>query len=300
MNAEEVHLEVLSRAQVQLYLLRLDLIPEKVTGNKWYKLKYNIRAAREKHKTPLITFGGAFSNHLYAFAIACKAFGLSGVAYVRGDGLDNNNPTLTHLIKSGITLHFVDRTTYRTKHTTEFRRRILKKYPNAWIIPEGGSNHEGFLGCQEILPMELPYDRITVASGTGCTAAGIIKTSSVPVEVYTALKGAFLKQEIENMAGSENQFVFMDKYHFGGFAKTKKVLIDFINSFFNQTGIPLDPIYNGKMMYGILDQVCNNKYPEGYKILAIHTGGLQGILGYNYLHENYPIAIPKEYLNLFQ
>jgi len=300
MIIQEVELESLKKANVKLHILRLDLIPQKVTGNKWFKLKYNIQAAKKHSKNPLVTFGGAFSNHLYAFASACKAFGFSGIAYVRGDGMDWNNPTLTKLVDSKINLHFIDRKTYRIKESPEFKSRILKDYPNAWIIPEGGSNQEGLIGCQEILPRELPFDRITVAAGTGCTAAGIIKTSPVLVEVYSALKGVFLQQEIKNIIGEDNKFLYMNKYHFGGFAKTNKNLIDFINSFYRQTGIPLDPIYTGKMMYGIMEQVNNHIFADGYKILAVHTGGLQGILGYNYLHKDCPIKIPYQDLNLPQ
>lgn len=296
---QEVELDLLSDKKVNLFIKRLDLLEHPVNGNKWYKLKYNIKKARDLELNSLITFGGAFSNHLYAFAKASVAYGFRGIAYIRGDKMDNNNPTLRFLDQSGIEYYFVDRETYRTKSSPEFISAIKQKHPDSWVIPEGGSNREGFRGVKEILDFnESNYDLLCVSAGTGCTAAGIVSMSKTQVQVFPALKGGFMESNIRAYLSEQKPFVVKEDYNFGGFARTNETLITFINEFYNKTGIPLDPIYNGKMMYGILDQIRNGAFKPNTNIMAIHTGGLQGIHGYNYLNPSNKILIPDEALNL--
>jgi 1-aminocyclopropane-1-carboxylate deaminase len=296
---QKIDLGFIDAQGVSLYLKRLDLLEEVVTGNKWFKLKYNIKQANDLRADTLITFGGAFSNHLFAFAKACSAYNKRGVAYVRGDGMDDNNPTLKFLKKAGVELHFLDRETYRKKSEIDFITKLKIKYPNCWIIPEGGSNILGYKGTKEILNFDhAGYSAICVSAGTGCTAAGIISKSTVPVEVYSALSGNFLKKEIAHYLDNNKAFDFIEEYNFGGFGRSKATLIDFINSFYEKTGVPLDPIYNGKLLYGIIKRIQDKVYAPNSKILAIHTGGLQGILGYNYRFPNRQIMIAESALSL--
>ncbi|MBU2527146.1 MAG: pyridoxal-phosphate dependent enzyme [Bacteroidetes bacterium] len=285
---QAVTLSEIAHFGVEIHILREDLIHPQVSGNKFRKLKYNLLKAKKQHCDTLLTFGGAFSNHIAATAAAGQLCGFKTVGVIRGEELYAkiaDNPTLAFAEKAGMSLLFVDRETYRNKHATDFQNEIIGKFENAYILPEGGTNDLAVLGCQEILSDACRnFDIIAVAVGTGGTISGIINSCNAHQKVmgFPALKGDFLSKDIRKFVGCKpKKWELVADYHFGGYAKTDVSLIRFINRFKAETEIPLDPIYTGKMMFGLVDMIKNRRIPEGSKILVVHTGGLQGIEGMN-------------------
>lgn len=275
-----------------LFLKREDLLHPSVSGNKFRKLKYNLLRAKEQHCDTLLTFGGAFSNHIAATAAAGILEGFKTIGIIRGDelGVDiartlSVNPTLAFAHSSGMHLHFVSREEYREKDQDSFRESLKIKFPNCYIIPEGGTNSLAVKGCEEILTeKDVDYNFICCSAGTGGTVAGIINslTTEQKVLVFPALKGNWMKDEIDKYVKNDEHWDVIDAYHFGGYAKVTVDLINFINLFKREYGILLDPIYTGKMIYGIFDKLNNGYFPENSRILAVHTGGLQGVEGMNH------------------
>ena len=271
---------------IQLYLKREDLIHPYISGNKFRKLKYNIRDAKLTEKQTLLTFGGAYSNHIAATAYACKENGLDSIGIIRGEELEDKirgNPTLSFAQSCGMRFLFVTREAYRKKSNPIFLKKLKDQFGDFYLIPEGGTNDLAVKGCEEILNSEdAIYDYICTCVGTGGTISGIINAAKRHQNIlgFPALKGDFLKQDIRKFAKKENWELLTD-YHFGGYGKINTELITFINKFKSDYGIPLDPIYTGKMMVGIFDLIKSGYFPENAKILVIHTGGLQGIAGMN-------------------
>lgn len=257
-----------------------------ISGNKYRKLKYNILEAQQFQKTRLLTFGGAYSNHIAAVAAAGSEFGFKTIGVIRGEELVAkvaDNPTLSFAKKQGMHFHFVSRESYRLKATNDFIESLKSKFGDFYLIPEGGTNTLAIKGCEEILTEnDKNFDFICCSVGTGGTISGLINSSGTSQNIlgFPALKGEFLKEEISKFANNPNWDLISD-YHFGGYAKINTELISFINEFKAQYGLPLDPVYTGKMMYGVFDLMRQGYFPKGAKILAIHTGGLQGIQGMN-------------------
>lgn len=277
--------------QVSLYIKREDLIHPFISGNKYRKLKYNLIKAKEEGQTTLLTFGGAFSNHIAAVAFAGKEHGFKTIGIIRGDELStkvNINPTLSFAQQNGMNFFFETRENYRNKDADNYKNNLKSLFGNFYLIPEGGTNELAIQGCEEILtPEDNTFDYICCSVGTGGTISGLVNASSAHQKVigFPALKGHFLKDEISKFTNNKN-WEFIEDYTFGGYAKTTNELINFINSFYESTKTPLDPVYTGKMMFGIEDLIKKNYFPKGSKILAIHTGGLQGISGMNVKLEN--------------
>lgn len=271
---------------VRLFLKREDKIHSFISGNKYRKLKYNLIEAQNQEQHTLLTFGGAYSNHIAAVASAGKEFGFKTIGVIRGEELiskTSDNPTLSFAQDCGMQFKFVSRDTYRTKASNEFLNSLRTEFGSFYLIPEGGTNDLAVKGCEEILKDEdKKFDVICCSVGTGGTISGLIKASSIHQKIigFPALKGDFLQNDISKFAAKSNCDLISD-YHFGGYAKINNELVEFINRFKLEHSIPLDPIYTGKMMYGIFDLIKNNYFQKGTKILAIHTGGLQGIDGMN-------------------
>lgn len=270
----------------QLCILREDLIGAPVYGNKYRKLKYNGLKAQELGKNTLITFGGAYSNHIAAVAAFGNHFGLKTVGVIRGEELVNSwqsNPTLAMAQQNGMRLKFISRSAYREKNDPAFLDALCKNYDQPYIIPEGGTNALAVKGCEEIISdAHYSFDVICAAVGTGGTLAGLANSCFEHQNVmgFSSLKGDFLKNDIDKWTNS-NRWSITDAYSFGGYGKISEDLIAFINRFKDQTGIALDPLYTGKMMYGIIELLKTDYFPEKTRILAVHTGGLQGINGMN-------------------
>lgn len=273
-------------ASVKVFIRREDLIHPIVSGNKFRKLKYNLLQAKKENQHTLLTFGGAYSNHIAATAFAGKENGFQTVGVIRGEELDakiHENPTLQFAQDCGMKFEFVSRDDYRLKDTANFVEKLSEKHGSFYLVPEGGTNEFAVNGCQEILTKaDEDYDFICCAVGTGGTISGLINSSFEGQKVlgFPALKGEFLQKDIRNFAKKDN-FSLINEYHFGGYGKVTSELIEFINSFYKKNKIPLDPIYTGKMVFGVIDLIQKNYFPKNAKILLIHTGGLQGVAGMN-------------------
>ncbi len=291
---KRIHDPKYTAAGVQLWVKREDTIHPQISGNKWRKLKYNLHEAIKKGYSRLLTFGGAYSNHIAATAYAGKAIGLETIGIIRGEKTLPLNHTLREAQSWGMQFHYLDRTSYRLKKTPEVLDKLQHQFGPCYIVPEGGTNCLALKGCQEtVLEIKEQFrdsmpNYIALCCGTGGTAAGMISVLKGQSKVigFSILKGDFHKNEIHqlltNCIGNvpDNWQVNTD-YHLGGYAKTRPSLLIFINRFKEKHGIPLDPIYTGKLFYGLDELILQGKFPPGSKILAIHTGGLQGIKGFN-------------------
>jgi 1-aminocyclopropane-1-carboxylate deaminase len=273
-------------SSITISVKREDLIHPYVSGNKLRKLKYNLLEAKNQNQQTLLTFGGAFSNHIAALAYAAKENGLKSIGIIRGEELKNkmdHNPTLQFAQQCGMQLEFVSREVYRNKQDQDFLSELEAQFGDFYLVPEGGTNQLAIKGCEEILTREDDcFDYICCAVGTGGTISGIINSAQPHQKIlgFPALKGDFLQDEICNFVQNKNWELITD-YHFGGYGKVNGELIVFINDFFEQSKIPLDPIYTGKMFFGVMKMIESNYFPPHSKIVLIHTGGLQGIQGMN-------------------
>lgn len=272
---------------IELYIKREDLVHPIISGNKFRKLKYNLQEAKRLGCKKLLTFGGAFSNHIVAVAGAGAEFGFETIGVIRGEELRDKiqeNPSLLIAQQFGMQFNFVDRNQYRDKLDPRFLEYLEAHYGSFYLIPEGGTNELAIKGCEEILTAEdkIAFSHICCAVGTAGTITGIINSSNENQQIigFSSLKGGFLSEVICNFAQQKN-WSLNDCYHFGGYGKVTDELIRFLNAFYDKYQVPLDPIYTGKMMFGIMDLIQQNYFPPHSKIIAIHTGGLQGIAGMN-------------------
>ena len=272
---------LIDQPEIHLDLKRLDLIHPHISGNKFYKLKYNLQHAKQLGQDTLITFGGAFSNHIAATAYAAHYFGFNSIGIIRGEELADQrlNHTLATASQFGMQLEFINRQDYRNKEQPDFLAELQSRFPNAYIIPEGGTNSLAIQGCKEILSEQdrQNYDVICCAVGTGGTITGLIESSHFNQNIlgFSALKGDFLTHDVAHLTAKKN-WKIIDEYCCGGYAKTSAQLIEFIQLFEKQYQIPLEPIYTGKMLFGIFDLIEKAYFPPHTRILAIHSGGLQG------------------------
>lgn len=267
---------------IELHLKREDLLHPVISGNKFRKLKYNLLAAHEQGHTIILTFGGAYSNHIAAVAAAGHEYGFQTIGIIRGEELASgytNNKTLVTAAAQGMHLHFISRSDYRQKQDIDFLEQLQQQFGSFYLIPEGGTNSQAVLGCTEILtPQDKQhFDFICCAVGTGGTIAGLIESSNPNQEVlgFPALKGDFLVSEVQQWTTKKNWKLISD-YHFGGYAKVSDELLQFIAQFERQTQVSIEPIYTGKLLFGLQDLINKNYFPANSRILAIHTGGLQG------------------------
>lgn len=272
----------LKERAVGLSMLRLDRIHPLIPGNKWFKLKEQIRASQRRGKQQLLTFGGAFSNHLLATAAAAKASGLASLGFVRGfHGREPLSATLSDCTDLGMELRFLSRADYSRKHDPSFILQLQQEFPGALIIPEGGNNAAGRKGAGDIaalIPGDL--DLVVLPVGTGTTFCGIRNALDAGIRMlgFAGFKnGAHLEQEIEkNLVYPRSGWELITEFHFGGFARHRPELIRFMNDFYHQFSVPLDFVYTAKMMYGLFRMIADNRISPGSRICAVHTGGLQG------------------------
>lgn len=250
-------------------------------GNKWRKLKYNLFEAEKQGSKTLLTFGGAFSNHVYAVAAAGEEFGFKTIGIIRGEELNSDsNATLKFASEMGMKLIFISRNEYLQKE-----KLALDFEQNSYIIPEGGTNILAIKGVSELMQEidnQIDANFVCVSIGTGGTFAGLINGSNNYCKIvgFTSLKGIDNINQLIPMDYYQNKsnFEFIADYHFGGYGKYNSELLDFIQSFENEHNIQLEQVYNGKLFYGVLDKIKNNYFPENSKIVIVHTGGLQGRL----------------------
>jgi len=274
---QEIHDPVLEKAGLRLRIKREDLNHPFVSGNKWWKLKYNLIEAAQKNFKTLLTYGGAYSNHIFATAAAASELGFKSIGVIRGEEVLPLNPTLAFARSQGMELHYISREAYRTKSMD-----YLERFDNFYFIPEGGSNGLAVKGvCEFAYKLDVPYDYLCCAVGTGGTLSGLIE--GVPAEKkiigFPTLKGGeFLNAEIKKLSAKSNvltNWELKSDFHFGGYAKFTPQLIQFIERFKTVHNVPLEFVYTGKLMSGIYSLISSGFFPRGTTILAIHTGGLQ-------------------------
>ena len=294
---KDVQIDTVNFQEFSLNVLRLDLIHPHYGGNKYFKLKYNLQEARNSGLLKILTFGGAHSNHIYSAAALCKEEEIGSIGVIRGEeNLIEQSPTLQFALECGMKLHFITREKYKNKTNEYLTEELKQQFGGFYMIPEGGGNYEGVKGCTGILNEELKkFDYIFCACGTATTFSGI-KISSGPNQKIIGV--SVLKGENKliadanywmNIFGSEKinagetrviNSTIINDYHFGGYAKYSKELIDFKSEFEKTYSIPLDYIYTSKLFFAVFDLIKQNKLDPGSKILIIHSGGLQGNKGF--------------------
>lgn len=282
----------LIQQHIHVHVLRLDQMHPLIGGNKYFKLKLNLEEAKKQNQTSILTFGGAYSNHIYATAAAGAIFGFKTIGIIRGEAYHPLNETLAFAQTQGMELHYMDRQTYREKNSPAVIEQLKNKFGHFYLIPEGGTNAWAVKGCKEILsylPKDFHFDYVCCPCGTGGTLAGLIASLSNQEKAlgFSVLKGDFLKDDVKKLLDdyaylekipldnlSTNWFINTD-YHFGGYAKKKAALVDFIQYFQEVNQIPIEWIYSGKMFYGIYDLIKKGFFPPSCNILALHTGGIR-------------------------
>lgn len=268
--------------KIELYIKREDVLHREISGNKFRKLKYNLEEAERLGLKKLLTFGGAFSNHIAAVAAAGRDYGFETIGVIRGEELAEKylgNPTLNKAKKDGMQFEFITRTQYRDKNKEDFLKELKEQFGTFYLIPEGGTNEFAVKGCKEILTAEDEiFDFICCAVGTGGTISGIINSLQTNQKAlgFPALKGDFLFEEIRKYAKNDRWDLITD-YHFGGYAKINEQLKQFMRYFSEKYLITLDPVYTSKLTFGVIDLISKGYFKPHSKILIIHTGGLQGL-----------------------
>ncbi len=267
---------------LSIRILRLDKIHPVVSGNKYFKLKYNIIEAKKNSAELILSFGGAFSNHIRALAFTAMKEGIRSAAVIRGEELNPSNYSLSFAAECGMEFFFVTREEYRLRNNPEFIEMLRKKFGDFYLVPEGGSNSLAVKGCSEIVDyINDDFDYLAVSCGTGGTAAGLLEglAGHKKLLIFPSLKQyGFLKDDIRSLNYGYNKrvfrnFEFVPGYDFGGYAKKRKELIDFIEDFESRSEVPLDFVYTGKLFYGVQEEIKKGRFKSGDKIVLIHTGG---------------------------
>lgn len=288
---QPIDLPVLTEHGITLFIKRDDLIHPEVSGNKWRKLKYNIAKARQEKKESILTFGGAYSNHIAATAAAGKALGIKTIGLIRGEELAEKplNSTLQKARGNGMELHFLAREDYNLKDEQWFLEEMHAKYPNTHIVPEGGANFYGVTGCSDIVKeIDIDFDVIACACGTGTTLAGMLLALKPQQKAlgFSVLKGNFMREAVNQhlfnyfleesvVEDYQSQLDINENYHCGGYAKSTPELLGFMQRFTKETGIELDKIYTAKLLFGLFQEIKQGHFDK-QTIVAVHTGGLQG------------------------
>jgi 1-aminocyclopropane-1-carboxylate deaminase len=286
---QQLHSTLLKAAGIELLVRREDLTDAELGGNKWHKLKHNLHAARQQGFSTLLTFGGAYSNHIYATAAAGKRFGFNTIGIIRGEAQNQLNPTLSFARDCGMQLHYLDRNTYREKNSTAVIQQLHDLFGDFYLIPEGGNNALAVQGCCEMVQaIEQPFDFICCACGTGATLAGIslgLKTEQQAIGFAVLKGGEFLRDDVLRLRTfvtekNSSPWRVETDYHFGGYAKITSELVAFMDFFKNEFGIELDAVYTAKMFYGLFELIKQGRFKPGSRIIALHSGGLQGNAGF--------------------
>ncbi|MFC1749871.1 1-aminocyclopropane-1-carboxylate deaminase/D-cysteine desulfhydrase [Pseudomonadota bacterium] len=286
----EIKESLFEQAGVRLLVKRLDLVHPIISGNKWYKLKYNLLAAHEQGCKTLLSFGGAYSNHIHALAGAGSSYGFKTIGVIRGEAHTPLNDTLQFAVDQGMHLHYMSRADYRLKQTPALIAQLRERYGDFYLVPEGGTNTLAVKGAKEIVDdLDDDVDLVACACGTGGTLAGVVAGLNGQCQALgvAVLKGAsFLKDDVRRLldetghGGSTNWSINLN-YHFGGYAKTKPELLLFLKHFEQQHAIPLDPVYTVKLTYALYAMIEAGEIARGTTVLALHTGGLQGRMGFD-------------------
>lgn len=280
---------IFKQKKLNVFIKRDDLIHPIISGNKWRKLKHNLLQAKIQNQQTIISFGGAFSNHIHALAYACKVNNFNCIGIIRGEQKYQDNFTLSWARHWGMQLKFVDRKTYKLRTDNNYLQDLMLQYPHAMIIPEGGSNTLALEGVGDViteLANQVDYDYLLTPVGSGGTLAGLIKADN---NKHKILGIAVLKQQgyladevnalLSKDHGRFDNWQILNDFHYGGYGKYKTEDANRILEFINSTGIPLDPVYSGKMVLALFDLIVQDYFPENSRIVLLHTGGIQGLGG---------------------
>ncbi|NMP31918.1 1-aminocyclopropane-1-carboxylate deaminase/D-cysteine desulfhydrase [Thalassotalea sp. M1531] len=300
---QPIKLSIFQRYGVEVFIKRDDLIHPIISGNKWRKLKGNIAAAQKLDKQGILSFGGAYSNHIHALAYACKQNNMKSIGIVRGEAQYQNNYTLTWARHWGMQVEFVDRKTYKCRHNEEYLYQLQQQYPEYYIVPEGGTNHTALSGVGEViteLNQQIDFDTVILPVGSAGTISGLIKADNAQHHILgvAVLKQAeYLNSVIEELAhvSQDGSWTLLTDYHRGGYAKFSEHDCAKLAQFSTQTGIPVEPVYSGKMVLALLELLEQGYFPSGHRIVLIHTGGLQGLGG-----QIERKLLPEEFIRVIQ
>jgi 1-aminocyclopropane-1-carboxylate deaminase len=282
----QLRLPSLRQMDVSLFVKREDQNHPTVSGNKWWKLKHNLEAATRQQAGTILSFGGAYSNHIYALAAATAELGLKSIGIIRGEQPAQLSPTLQFAEAQGMRLHFLSREAYRQKSSEELINTMRQEWGAFFYVPEGGSNLLGVRGAADWamqLQKEVDFDFVCLPVGSGGTLAGISQQLSTTRQAvgYAVLKNAgFLFREVQQLGGAMDRLRLSTDFHGGGYARASESLLHFIEKMEKDYQLPLDPVYTAKALYGVLEEVKQGLFPRGSTILFLHTGGLQGRLGF--------------------
>lgn len=284
----ELNLPDCRQAGVRLVVKREDVNHPYVSGNKWWKLKYNLEAARAAGHRTLLTFGGAYSNHVHATSAAAHELGFRSIGIIRGEKTLPLNDTLRFATEKGMHLHYVSREAYREKQSEQFQEQLREQFGDFYLIPEGGTNDHAVRGCEELgnkLVAEVGFNYLCLAVGTAGTLSGLTRAIQDDQQVvgFSVLKGgSFLAYDVNHYAPGKTNWQLETEYHFGGYGKVNEDLKTFLLSVEEQHQLPLDPVYTAKALYGTLDLIKKGAFPRGSTVLFLHTGGMQGRRGFNF------------------
>lgn len=291
---QEINTQAWGLPAVKLSILRLDLLSHLGAGNKLFKLKYNLQQAKEEGRQLLLSFGGAWSNHIHALAALGHSEGFKTLGIIRGEPAHGLTPMLEDARAWGMEIHFVDRGEYRLRHDEEYWRQLRQRFGDCYVIPEGASNDLGASGCGEIINLlqspNIDYQVLVTACGTGSTLAGLIGAAPKDKKLIgvAVLKGlremeVSVADTAKSLGGGNGcDWTINHNYHHGGYAKVSEQLKTFILSFEKRHKIPLEPIYTGKLMYAVFDMIAKSEFNAGQHIIAVHSGGLQGRRGFDW------------------
>lgn len=287
---EQVNCELLARKSLSLRVLRLDQLHPQIQGNKWFKLRYNLEACLGQGLSKVISFGGAYSNHLYALAAAGNQLNIKTIGVVRGELVEPLNPILAYCQSQGMILHAVTRQQYREKDSVSFINELQQQYGPAFVIPEGGCNVQGVQGCEEIADLVCQHAKssettIAMACGTGTTMSGVIQgliklQATHSVLGISVLKAeGYIQREVNTWVAEQESLSIpawhvSDSFHCGGYAKSSLELTEFIENFKDVSDIPLEPVYSGKLFLGLFAMIEEDAFSPGSEIIAIHSGGI--------------------------
>lgn len=286
---QALHDSLFDRHGVRLLIKRVDFVHAVISGNKWYKLKYNLLAAQQQGFDTLLSFGGAYSNHIHALAGAGHVYGFRTIGLIRGEPYQPLNPTLQFAVDHGMALHYLSRAEYRMKDSPAMIERLRQQFGDFYLLPEGGTNVLAVQGCSEMLAdVDAEFDVVACACGTGGTLAGVVaglKGTRRALGVAVLKGGEFLRDEVRRLLQESGEPQFDNwqvecGYHHGGYAKTTPELMAFMQRFEQQHGILLDPVYTAKLFLALYTMVEQQRFARGTTLLAIHSGGLQGRAGF--------------------
>ena len=293
-KTDEISLSILEDKKVRLFIKRIDLVHPNISGNKWYKLKYNILKVKEDNFDSLLTFGGAYSNHIVATSFAAKENNISSIGVIRGEPVLPLNPSLSIAKRNGMKFRYIDRSVYRAKHDSILINSLREEFGNFYLLPEGGTNKLALRGVEEIIEEKDDHDYICCSVGTGCTISGVVNSSLISQKVlgFPAINASDLLIQDITLLSNKNNWRLIKDYVFGGYAKLNNDLISFIYNFYDNQHIALDGVYTAKMVFGIIDLVKKDYFPPNSSVLAIHTGGVQGNKG---LNDRYNLDLPHNF-----